>query len=117
MNAMTWEPVAIVVGFWLAAGMTVANILYRRGHDGWRWMVVCALAGPLALLLVVDQVRFVEAEAEAEAEARPVGLGPATPARARGDRHHPGRSAPAHRFARRRALAPHSHRKEHRVQG
>jgi hypothetical protein len=60
VTAVTWEPIAIVVALWWATGMTAASILYRRGHDGWHWMFICAAAGPLAGLIVADQARFVE---------------------------------------------------------
>lgn len=55
---MAWEPIAIVASLWFAAGMTFANILHRRGHDGWHWMLVCAIAGPVAVLLVADHGRL-----------------------------------------------------------
>lgn len=69
MTAMAWEHIAIGISLWLAAGMTFASILYRRGHDGWHWMLVCGIAGPFASLIVADQVRLVEPD------ARPVALG------------------------------------------
>lgn len=60
---MPWQPIVLLASLWLAAGMTFASILYRRGHDGWHWMLVCGIAGPFAALLVADQARFVEPEA------------------------------------------------------
>lgn len=57
---MTVELWLIVISLWLFAGMTGASILYRRGHTGWRWMIVCSIAGPLSLAVVLDQIRFVE---------------------------------------------------------
>ena len=47
---------------WVAAGMTAVSVLYRRGHDGWWWFAVGALAGPLTGLFVADQARYVEPE-------------------------------------------------------
>ncbi|HET7720038.1 MAG TPA: hypothetical protein VFK43_08735 [Acidimicrobiales bacterium] len=61
---MTFEPIVVLASLWLAAGMTFASILYRRGHDGWHWMLVCAVTGPVSALLVADQARFVEPDAE-----------------------------------------------------
>jgi hypothetical protein len=61
---MSWEPFVIVASLWLAAGMTFASTLYRRGHDGWHWMLVCAIAGPVSALLVADQARIVEPQAK-----------------------------------------------------
>jgi len=60
---MSWEPIAMVALLWWSSGMTAASILYRRGHDGWHWLAICALAGPLSVLLVLDQARFVEPQA------------------------------------------------------
>lgn len=60
VTAMPWEPIAVVASLWFAAGMTCASTLYRRGHDGWHWMVICGLAGPLSFLVVADQARTVE---------------------------------------------------------
>jgi hypothetical protein len=67
---MTWEPIAIVASLWLAAGMTCASTLYRRGHDGGHWMFICGLAGPLAFLVVADQARTVERETRPRTIAR-----------------------------------------------
>lgn len=53
----------IVALLWWSSGMTAASVLYRRGHDGWHWLAICAIAGPLSLLLVVDQARVVEPQA------------------------------------------------------
>lgn len=74
-----WGPWAIVAAFWWASGMTAAAALYRRGHDGWGWLVGSALLGPFAFLLPVDQARFVEPE------ARPVQLNAGRPAHGRLD--------------------------------
>lgn len=88
MNAVGWESFAVVGSLWLAAGMSFASVLYRRGHDGWHWMPVCAVAGPLALLLVADQASFVEPQAKArrvgELGGSDVGLTVVVPAAAVG---------------------------------
>lgn len=70
MTAVTWEPIAIVVSLWFATGMTGASNLYRRGHDGWHWMFICGLAGPLAFLVVADQARTIERVTEPRTIAR-----------------------------------------------
>lgn len=70
VTAMTWEPIAIVASLWFAAGMTCASTLYRRGHDGWHWMFICGLAGPLAFLVVADQARTVERDTRPRTIAR-----------------------------------------------
>lgn len=61
--AMTWGPWVLVAALWWASGMTAVSALYRRGHDGWGWLVAGALLGPIAFLLLLDQARFVEPEA------------------------------------------------------
>lgn len=63
MSVVSWESIFIVALLWWSSGMTAASILYRRGHDGRHWLAICAIAGPLSLLLVVDQARFVEPQA------------------------------------------------------
>lgn len=62
---MTWELALIGASLWLAAGMTIASALYRRGHDGWHWMLICGIAGPLAVLVLANQARVVEPSIEA----------------------------------------------------
>jgi hypothetical protein len=47
---------------WVAAGMTFVSIPYRRGHDGWHWLVVGALAGPFTAAFLADEVRVAEPE-------------------------------------------------------
>ncbi len=69
---MSWEHFVIIASLWLASGMTAASILYRRGHDGWHWLLLCGIAGPLAALIVVDQARIVEPR------ATPITIGRAT---------------------------------------
>ena len=59
---MTWGLWSIVAALWWASGMTAASALYRRGHDGWGWLIAGALLGPFAFLLPLDQARFVEPE-------------------------------------------------------
>lgn len=67
---MPWEPIAVVASLWFAAGMTCASTLYRRGHEGWHWMFICGLAGPLAFLVVADQARTVERDTRPRTIAR-----------------------------------------------
>jgi len=64
VSTLDWEPIAVLASLWFAAGMTFASTLYRRGHDGWHWMLVCAIAGPVSALFAADQARFVEPEAK-----------------------------------------------------
>ncbi len=55
---MSGPVVVIVIGaVWLTIGLVLSLVLGRRGHDGFAWLVVGTLLGPLALLLAVDAVQ------------------------------------------------------------
>ena len=52
-------PVLIIVigAVWLTIGLVLSLVLGRRGHDGFTWLVIGTLLGPLALLLALDAVQ------------------------------------------------------------
>ena len=49
--------VIALAALWLAIGFVLSLVLGRRGHDGFRWLVVGTLLGPLAILIAVDAVQ------------------------------------------------------------
>lgn len=55
-------PVLIVtVGLvWLTIGFVLSWVLGRRGHDGFTWLVIGTLLGPLAIFLAIDAVQNAE---------------------------------------------------------
>lgn len=57
MTEMTWELAIVIASLWVAAGMTAASVAYRAGRDGWHWMLVCAVAGPVSVLVVAGQTK------------------------------------------------------------
>lgn len=57
---MSGLAVAIVVGVWLTIGLTLSLVLGRRGHDGFAWLVVGTLLGPLAVPLAFDAAQHEE---------------------------------------------------------
>lgn len=59
--------VVAAAALWVAAGAVCAAVLFRRGHDGWGWLALGVVTGPLAALWVADQARVVEAESDAAA--------------------------------------------------
>ena len=50
----------VVGGAWLAIGLSLSLVMARRGHDGFGWLVIGALFGPLSLLLALDTARHDE---------------------------------------------------------
>jgi nucleotide-binding universal stress UspA family protein len=53
--------VATVAGLWLAIGLSLSLIMTKRGHNGFGWLVVGTLFGPLAFVLAFDASRHDEA--------------------------------------------------------
>jgi nucleotide-binding universal stress UspA family protein len=43
----------IVVMTWIAIGVTLSIVMGRRGYDAWNWLIVGAIMGPLAIVLVL----------------------------------------------------------------
>ncbi len=65
---MTVEVVLIVTCLWVLLGLIDAWVLHQLGRSGWRLVALCAVAGPLSLSIVYDEVRPVDVGA-ATAEA------------------------------------------------
>jgi nucleotide-binding universal stress UspA family protein len=66
--------VLLIVGAWVVIGLTLAVVMGRRGHDRFRWLVVGAVLGPLAIVLAIDSSRYAEwmrPEIVAEGDQRP----------------------------------------------
>ena len=52
---MSGPALIMVVGLvWLTIGFVLSWVLGRRGHDGFTWLVIGTLLGPLAILLAID---------------------------------------------------------------
>lgn len=49
--------VILLAAVWLAIGFGLSLVLGRRGHDGFSWLVVGTLLGPLAILLAIDAIQ------------------------------------------------------------
>lgn len=50
-------PIVVLAAAWLTIGLALSLVLGRRGHDGFTWLVIGTLLGPLALLLALDAVQ------------------------------------------------------------
>jgi nucleotide-binding universal stress UspA family protein len=50
----------VVLTGWLAIGVLLSFVLGRRGHDGFAWLLLGAMLGPLAVALAVDAWRHGE---------------------------------------------------------
>lgn len=94
MTAVTWELLVIVIALWLAAGLTSASILYRRGRDGWRWMFICAFAGPFAATVVTNQALAREQATPLIPTSADAGVTPETARRDSDRTPEPGNSLP-----------------------
>jgi hypothetical protein len=65
---MTIELVFLVAMLWVFLGLIDAWVLREIGRPGWRWIFMCALAGPLSLSFVYDWIDLVDPN---EAETNP----------------------------------------------
>ncbi len=52
--------VLAVAGVWLAIGLVLSIVMGRRGHNGFGWLVMGTLLGPLGIVLAVDASRHEE---------------------------------------------------------
>jgi nucleotide-binding universal stress UspA family protein len=55
-----WTVVVVVAAVWLAIGFTLWLTMGRRGHDGFSWLVIGTLLGPIGILLALDAARHGE---------------------------------------------------------
>lgn len=53
--------VLCVVAAWAAMGVVLSIVMERRGHNGFGWLVMGALMGPLAIVMAIDARRHDEA--------------------------------------------------------
>jgi hypothetical protein len=60
---MSVEVGLILTGLWVLLGLIDAWVLHQLGRRGWRIVALCAVAGPLSLSIVYDEVRTVRTEA------------------------------------------------------
>lgn len=49
--------VILIVGGWVAIGLTLSLVMGRRGHDAFAWLVLGTVFGPLAVALAIDARR------------------------------------------------------------
>lgn len=49
--------VVVLLGVWLAIGAALAVVMGRRGHNGFGWLVLGTVLGPLGLVLALDALR------------------------------------------------------------
>ena len=54
------EVLIALVAVWVAIGVTLSFVMSRRGHNGFAWLVLGAVLGPLAVVLAVDAGRHSE---------------------------------------------------------
>ena len=59
---MTIELVFLLAALWILLGLIGAWVLYEHGQSGWRWFMVCVLAGPLSLSVVYDRMDLADDE-------------------------------------------------------
>jgi len=52
--------ILIIAGAWLAIGLTLSLVMNRRGHNGFGWLVIGTVLGPIALVLAIDAARHDE---------------------------------------------------------
>ncbi len=46
-----------VAAAWLVIGLVLSLVMGRRGHDGFSWLVMGSLLGPLAIVLALNSSR------------------------------------------------------------
>lgn len=71
--------VLAVAAAWLAMGVILSIVMGRRGHNGFGWLIVGGLLGPLGVALAVNAKRHEEQMAPAslsKGPTAPVGPGP-----------------------------------------
>jgi len=49
-----------VAAAWLVIGLMLSLVMGRRGHDGFSWLVMGSLLGPLAIVLALNSSRHEE---------------------------------------------------------
>ncbi len=54
-------PVAILAACWLAIGTVTAAVMWRRGHDGFGWLLLGVILGPFTPLFAMEAWRRREA--------------------------------------------------------
>ena len=69
---MTAELVFFLATLWVLLGLIDAWVLHESGWPGWRWILVCALAGPLSLSIVDPHVRRTDTDSSTTANASSV---------------------------------------------
>lgn len=68
-----------VGGLWVVIGLALSFVMGRRGHNGFGWLVVGAILGPLGVILAIDAWRHdeqLQPEALPGATAATEGPGP-----------------------------------------
>lgn len=71
--------VLAVAGVWLAIGLVLSIVMGRRGHNGFGWLVLGTVLGPLGIVLAIDAGRHEEnlkAKALSGSAAPGGGIGP-----------------------------------------
>jgi nucleotide-binding universal stress UspA family protein len=58
---------------WLTAGLVIAFVMRRRGHDFWVWFTLGAALGPLAVPLAIERARYHPIEYTGSEETTPDG--------------------------------------------
>jgi len=69
-DVMTVEVVLMLTGLWMLVGLIDAWVLHQLGRSGWRLVALCAVAGPLSLSILYDEVRPLDKD-PTTAEAAP----------------------------------------------
>ena len=72
----------LIAFFWVLLGLVGAWICAEFGRSGWRWVLLCAIAGPLSVSFVYDQLYVTDRDA---ADTRSDPSAPADRARVVGD--------------------------------
>lgn len=54
------EVLLALVTVWVAIGVVLSIVMSRRGHNGFEWLVLGAVLGPLAVVLAIDARRHSE---------------------------------------------------------
>ena len=52
------DGLVVVASVWLLAGVVIAIVMRRRGHDFWVWLALGCTLGPLAAPLAIERARF-----------------------------------------------------------
>ena len=61
---MTIGLVLLLIAFsWVLLGLVGAWICAEFGRSGWRWVLLCAIAGPLSVSFVYDQLYVTDRDA------------------------------------------------------